>query len=90
MMLKAARPTVPPAPLYAPNMIAKPDVVMDATSQGLGKYFSRQIPNGINQPNTYQKLRSVRQFHRATKKLTGALAWSAMFHGHLSCPATTE
>ncbi len=74
MMLKVARPTVPPALLYAPNKIATADVLNDATSHGLGKYFSRQIPNGINQPNTYQKLRSVRQFHSAIKKLTGARA----------------
>ena len=49
MMLKVARPTVPPALLYAPNKIATADVLNDATSHGLGKYFSRQIPNGINQ-----------------------------------------
>jgi hypothetical protein len=88
MILKVARPTVPPALLYAPNMIASIEVEIAAARHGLGKNFKRQTPRGISQPNMYQKLRSVTQCHNATKKLTGDLACPAILHGHLNCPIT--
>jgi len=74
MMSKVARPTVPPALLYAPNIIANTEVAMAAARQATGKNFSRQIPNGSSQPNTNQKLPCFRQCQSAMKKLTGALA----------------
>ncbi len=62
-----ARPTVPPELLYEPNPSATIEVINEAASHGLGKCFRRQMPNGINQPKTYQKLRSVKQRTSATK-----------------------
>ena len=88
MMLKVARPTVPPASLYAPNKIAKIDVEIAAALHGFGKNFNRQTPKGINQPNMYQKVLSLTQRHNATKKLTGARAWAAILQGHLNSPDT--
>src|SRR5678809_1444132 len=88
MTLKVARPTVPPALLYAPNMIANIAVTITAARHGFGKNFKRQTPSGISQPNIYQKLRSVRQRHSATKKLADDFACPAILQGHLHCPTT--
>ena len=90
MILKVERLTAPLALMYALNKIATTDAAMDAARQGPGKNFSRQIPNGSSQPNTYQELRSVRQCHSATRKLTLTLAAAAICQGHLGCPAIIE
>ena len=44
MMLKVARPTVPPALLYAPNIIANTEAAMDAARQARGKTSAAKFP----------------------------------------------